>query len=155
MKYLPDHQYYEVNLSEDSDLANLPLFKAKFYIDGEWVYPTFAQLKECIELGWAAIAIPDKTNPADFQGDDYVATRDRDRLTSQIKKIYLHMRDEQWRSLKDISNELDIPHSSVSAQLRNLRKESFGSHKIHRKHLQGGFYLYKLEVNQQGEKNVI
>lgn len=155
MKFLPNHDYYKVNLAEDSDLANMPMFKAKFYIDGDWVYPTFAQIKECIDLGWAAVAIPKSTNVVDFHGDDYVPARDKDRLSSQIKKIYLHMRDEQWRTLQQISSDLDIPHSSVSAQLRNLRKEMFGSHKINRKHIKGGLYSYQLKVNQEGEKNVI
>ena len=39
------------------------------------------------------------------------------------------------------------PPESVSAQLRHLRKERFGSHTVEKKYLGDGLYVYRLIVN--------
>lgn len=68
----------------------------------------------------------------------------RTRLTGQIKRIYDLMADGKWRTLKQIEDATGDPPASISAQLRNLRKESFGSHVIEREHLGDGLYAYRL-----------
>lgn len=79
-----------------------------------------------------------------FNGPDYVASRDNIRLGTQLKKILKLMIDNKWRSLKEISDIVNAPESSVSAQLRHLRKPRFGSYEVERKHLGNGFYKYKV-----------
>jgi hypothetical protein len=81
---------------------------------------------------------------AAFSGVDYQEDRDRERLTGQIKRIYDLMSDGKWRTLKQIEDATGDPPASISAQLRNLRKESFGSHVIERDHLGDGLYAYRL-----------
>ena len=82
---------------------------------------------------------------ARFDGDDYKHERDHTRLTGQIRRVYDFIFDGAWRTLDEISDATGDPHSSVSAQLRNLRKKRFGGHNIERKYVGGGLYSYRLE----------
>lgn len=68
-----------------------------------------------------------------FNGSDYDPKFDDERLKGQIKRIYKLMIDGKWRSLEEIENETGDPQSSISAQLRHLRKERFGSHIVEKK----------------------
>ena len=79
-----------------------------------------------------------------FDGDDIVAERDDPRLSSQLEKIKKLVLDGKWRSLKQISEATKAPHASVSAQLRNLRKRKFGAYEVQRRHVDGGFYQYRV-----------
>jgi hypothetical protein len=79
-----------------------------------------------------------------FDGDDYKDKRDRGRLTGQLLRIYTLISGGQWWTLQEISDATGDPHSSVSAQLRNLRKVRFGKHTVERDHLGGGLYRYRL-----------
>ena len=100
------------------------------------------------ESHWSQKAPPESCGPlfdnAAFSGDDYDEARDRERLTGQIKRIYDLMRDGKWRTLKQIEDATGDPPASISAQLRNLRKVSFGSHVIEREHLGDGLYAYRI-----------
>lgn len=60
-------------------------------------------------------------------------TADDTRLNSQHKRIKHCMGDSQWRTLDEIAYETGDPTSSVSAQLRHLRKEKFGSYIVERR----------------------
>ena len=77
----------------------------------------------------------------DFAGADYVAERDRARLTGQLERIFKVIADGAWRTLEQISVAADAPHASASAQLRNLRKIG---HVIDRRHVGAGLYEYRL-----------
>ena len=70
------------------------------------------------------------------------------RLTVQYKRIFDLMKDEQWRSLSDIEEATGDPQASISAQLRNFRKDKFGAHTVEKHHVKNGFYLYRLLVNK-------
>jgi len=65
-----------------------------------------------------------------FSGSDFVPKFDYTRLKAQIKDIYELMKDKKWRTLKEISQATGHEKANCSAQLRNLRKENFGSHTI-------------------------
>jgi hypothetical protein len=90
-----------------------------------------------------------------FDGDDYVPERDNPRLKGQLLRIWDVMKDGQWRTLREIANKTNDPEASISAQLRHLRKERFGSHQIEREHITNGLYRYRLIVNTDntGESN--
>lgn len=68
-----------------------------------------------------------------FDGSDINAEKDNSRLTGQIKVIFNLMKDGKYRTLREIEDETDFPQSSISAQLRNLRKERFGSFNIEKR----------------------
>jgi len=85
--------------------------------------------------------------PARFDGSDYIPNRDDKRLTGQIQDIFTLMKDGKWRTLEDIGYQTGHPEASVSAQLRHLRKQRFGSHSIEKRYLGNGLYQYRLVVN--------
>ena len=91
-------------------------------------------------------------NILEFNGPD-LTIEDNKRLTKQYDRIFDYMKDGKWRTLYDISKTLGYPESSVSAQLRHMRKPRFGSHTINRNRVQtpnGGTYEYQLIVNNNG-----
>ena len=85
-----------------------------------------------------------------FPGPDYDATLDRKRLTGQIKRIFDLMRDSKFRTLFEIAYLTGDPESSISAQLRHLRKPHFGSHTVNKQRRgepSRGLFEYQLIVN--------
>jgi predicted transcriptional regulator len=84
-----------------------------------------------------------------FDGVDYIAERDNPRLTGQLKRIWEVMKSGEWKSLKEIAEITNDPEASISAQLRHLRKERFGKHNVERKNLGNGYYVYRLEINNE------
>jgi hypothetical protein len=80
----------------------------------------------------------------EFDGDDYQSDRDKPRLTGQIKSVFEVISDQEWWSVRRISKHTGAPEPSVSAQLRNLRKERFGGHTIEREYRGSGLYLFRL-----------
>ena len=86
-----------------------------------------------------------------FNGSDYVPSLDMIRLTGQILRIFDCMKDGKFRTLREISDVVNAGESSVSANIRNLRKNRFGGHTItkqRRGEPTNGLWEYKLEVNQ-------
>ena len=80
----------------------------------------------------------------EFDGDDYVSSRDKPRLTLQIHQVRMYMENNDWLSVKQISNYLNFPEPSVSAQIRNLRKKRFGNRVVERRYQGNGLYEFKL-----------
>lgn len=86
---------------------------------------------------------------ANFDGPEYEPELDKVRLTGQIERVYNLMKDMRWRSLNEIAAATHDPQSSVSAQLRHLRKKKFGSHIINKRRRgnpMNGLYEYQLIV---------
>lgn len=73
---------------------------------------------------------------------------DHVRLTGQWLAVFNLMRDGKFRSLREIADATGHPEASVSARLRDFRKERFGKHDVQREKLEGGGYLYRLFVRQ-------
>jgi len=81
-----------------------------------------------------------------FDGPAYDHERDSARLTGQILRVFDYMKSGNWRTLREIAQATGDPESSISAQLRHLRKRRFGSHTVEREHVGGGLYRYRLIV---------
>ena len=79
-----------------------------------------------------------------FDGSDYIPSRDNGRLSGQLLRVWECMKDEQWRTLREISNITGDPEASISAQLRHLRKPRFGSHDVEKEYISNGLYKYRL-----------
>ena len=90
--------------------------------------------------------IPGAQIPLRFDGPAYSEPLDQERLTGQILVIFDLMRDARWRTLQEISQKTGYGEASVSAQLRNLRKARFGSHRIDKRRVIGGLWEYRLLV---------
>jgi hypothetical protein len=88
---------------------------------------------------------------AEFQGSDYVAEFDLERLKGGIKRIADLMADGQWRTLREIEGAVDVPAASASAQLRNLRKPRYGSHIVERQRRGDPYFgLFEYRVVPKG-----
>jgi hypothetical protein len=72
------------------------------------------------------------TAPVYFDGPEYKARYDRERLKDQQARIRWLMADGAWRTIREISAATGDPEASVSAQLRHLRKNRFGSFVVDR-----------------------
>lgn len=56
-------------------------------------------------------------------GKTYDDAQDRLRLNKQQRRIYDAMRDGAWRTLREIEAITGDPQASISARLRDFRKE--------------------------------
>ena len=85
-----------------------------------------------------------------FGGQTYDPAQDKDRLTRQLWAVKNLMADGKWRTLAAITEVVEAPQQSVSARLRDFRKEKFGSHTVDRRSMAGaprGVYEYRLTLN--------
>lgn len=80
-----------------------------------------------------------------FDGKTYVSERDHERLSSQLMRVLQVMQDGQWRTLSEIADITRSPQASVSARIRDLRKEKFGAFRVNRRHLSKGLFQYQIE----------
>jgi hypothetical protein len=67
-----------------------------------------------------------------FAGAAYVPSHDKARLSVQVERIRSYMLGVEWRTLREIKTALEniyaptvFPESSISAQLRNLKKPGY------------------------------
>jgi hypothetical protein len=88
---------------------------------------------------------PKQANSPRFDGPD-LAAADHERLAGQMLRVFDYMKSGEWRTLREIADATGDPESSISAQLRHLRKPRFGSHTVERKHDGGGLHFYRLIV---------
>jgi hypothetical protein len=78
-------------------------------------------------------------------GETYEEDFDFDRLNAQAKRVYLVMKDSEWRTLSEISFHTGDPEASISARLRDLRKARFGSFTVERRRrTENGLYEYRV-----------
>jgi len=88
---------------------------------------------------------------ADFDGDTYDRERDHDRLNAQLRRVLARLQDRAWHTLGDLSSATGDPEASVSARLRDLRKEKFGAHVIERQYLSDGLWQYRMNDPERGQ----
>ena len=80
----------------------------------------------------------------DRDGETYDRSRDLSRLNGQAADVYSYMSHGEWRTLKDISEATGHPEASVSARLRDMRKDKFGGFNVERRYIARGLYQYRL-----------
>jgi hypothetical protein len=77
-------------------------------------------------------------------GKTYDPALDYARLNTQMKRVWSVIADKQWHSLAGISSRTGDPEASVSARIRDLRKQKFGSHVIEERRVTQGLHEYRL-----------
>ena len=92
---------------------------------------------------------PDLIREAWFNGPEYVPARDDTRLRSQAMRIFMLMRDGNWRTLGEIARVTDYPEASISAQLRHFRKPRFGEVDVQRRSRHGPLHEYRINPQRQ------
>jgi hypothetical protein len=80
----------------------------------------------------------------DFDGETYERARDHDRLRRQLTAVLFFMQDGEWHTLQAIASATEHPPASVSARLRDLRKEKFGGFEVERRYVEKGLWEYRL-----------
>ena len=80
----------------------------------------------------------------EFDGETYEHDRDHGRLAAQLGRVMAVMRDYQWHTLGDIEAKTGDEKQSISARLRDFRKEKFGGHHIARRYILNGLFEYRL-----------
>lgn len=82
-------------------------------------------------------------------GKTFSDERDGQRLNRQAYVVWMLMRDARWRTLAEIASLTGEPEASVSARLRDLRKDRFGGHTVDRRYLRHGLWEYRLMPREE------
>jgi hypothetical protein len=87
-----------------------------------------------------------------FDGAVFDPAVDQDRLTKQLGRVFDLVRDGQWRTLQEMGDVTGDPITSISAQLRHLRKPRFGGYTVEkrRRTATAGTYEYRVLVESRG-----
>jgi len=96
------------------------------------------------------LSFPDRlkqTGP-EFDGPAYDKALDKPRLTKQMLRVFDALnRSTRWLTLGEIGSITGAPESSISAQIRNLRKAQFGSYTVDKRRRgekKSGLWEYRL-----------
>ena len=84
-------------------------------------------------------------NDTPFDGST-IAPQDVPRLSKQMAGVKSAMSGGAWRTLGDLQTLVGGSEAGISARIRDLRKERFGSHLIERRRLNGGLWQYRMIV---------
>lgn len=95
---------------------------------------TARRLLEDALLNMRIAAAATKQTDPEFDGPTYDPEQDKNRLSSQLGRVYDCMRDHKWRTLDEIQAATKDPAASISAQLRHLRKPRFGTYRVEKRH---------------------
>lgn len=86
-----------------------------------------------------------------FDGTTYQRKRDEKRLFRQLREVRAYMADGLWHTLPDIAAGTGHPEASISARIRDLRKDRWGAHEIERQYLRRGLFRYRLVLPPRPE----
>ena len=96
-----------------------------------------------------------------YDGVDYDPELDGARLITQHQRVFALMMDGKWRTLQGIENYTGFPQASISATLRDFRKERYGGHTVDRRRKpeadpHSGLFEYRLvlRIDQQRESQL-
>ena len=84
-------------------------------------------------------------------GTTFEPKRDTARLNAQARRVYNAMSSGEWLSLYDIRRLICVntgfkdPEASISARIRDLRKEKFGGFTVERRYIRKGLWEYRLK----------
>lgn len=84
----------------------------------------------------------------DRDGETFEPARDRVRLDGQALDVWQFMADQKWHTPAEIEAGTGHNWASISARLRDYRKERWGGHSVHRMYLRKGVFSYRLEVEK-------
>lgn len=92
--------------------------------------------------------------PADvprIDGESFDRNKDGVRLGRQALRLFDTMKSGYWWSLYELAKFTGDPEASLSARMRDFRKNRFGAHTIERRRRveAGGTWEYRLVVNPQ------
>ena len=89
---------------------------------------------------------------ADFDGETYDSMLDKGRLTSQLKRVHACLIEDRWWTLQEISKRTGDPEASVSARVRDMRKEKFGHMNVLARRRKGGAGTWEYRIEKEEEQ---
>lgn len=87
-----------------------------------------------------------------FDGETYDPKKDGNRLSSQLDRVWNSMINGEWKTLAQLRKECGGTEASISARVRDFRKEKFGSHTVESRRVAGGLWEYRLILNEGSDK---
>ena len=111
--------------------------ECKYQFQSVWYWP------ESVD----AITPPAAPRCSRFNGAVYDPAKDDARLSRQLGRVYACMIDGRWRTLPEIAAVTHDPPASISAQLRHLRKERFGSYIVDKRLRPPSEGLYEYHIS--------
>jgi len=87
------------------------------------------------------------TLDGDRGGETFDHDRDYARLNAQHRRVYEAMKEPRWMTLSEVSEITEDPEASISARLRDFRKDKFGHHYVGRNYVGDGLWEYLLIWN--------
>jgi hypothetical protein len=84
-----------------------------------------------------------------FDGVTFKPELDAKRLGAEMERVFNCVKDGSWRTLSEIRVVTGDPEASISARLRDFRKERFGSHIVNRRRRgdpKRGLFEYQLII---------
>ena len=85
-------------------------------------------------------------------GPAYDERQDGLRIRKQIEVIREVMLVNAWLTLADISRITGYPESSCSADLRHLRKQTFGAYRVDKRRRTSGTWEYQVRKPEPQQK---
>lgn len=86
----------------------------------------------------------------DRAGITFDRKRDLSRLNAQAARVYMAMGSGEWLSLSEIHKIICVntgfkdPEASISARIRDLRKQEFGGFDVPKEYVGKGLWRYRL-----------
>ena len=87
--------------------------------------------------------------PLTFDGATLDRASDQKRLSDQHQRVWAVMSDGAFRTLREIADLTGDETHSISARLRDFRKDRFGRHTVQRRgraEAERGIHEYRLEI---------
>lgn len=82
-----------------------------------------------------------------FGGKTFDPVLDAERLKSQLGRVFLVMRDQDWHTIPELQKKCGGSEAAISARIRDFRKSQYGSYEIITERVKEGLWKYKLVLN--------
>lgn len=83
-------------------------------------------------------------------GETYDHEQDKARLSGMLGRVFEAMSDGEWWSLERLKRQCGGSEASISARIRDLRKEKFGGYQVERQRFRDGLWTYRLLLSDSG-----
>ncbi|UJQ86574.1 exonuclease [Mycobacterium phage PenguinLover67] len=80
---------------------------------------------------------------------------DEPRLNAQARRVFAEMADGAWHTLPELAELTGDPEASISARIRDFRKERFGAMTVIRERIKGGHGLHRYRIDLEGNMPTI
>lgn len=103
---------------------------------------TQKQMNESLKVSFSSAISQNAQEPFDgvtYQDKDYT------RLSGQLLRVFEVMKDGRWYGASQLCELANVSPLSITARIRDLRKDRFGKHAIETKRANDtGLFLYRL-----------